>query len=99
MIYKGVLSARGERVDFDLLKIKQQIAAAPKTTTVKAREDFIDQKFKRRLNRQTREVIDQVTEANSTPILPIDDIEEPEEFAIEEEVELTPTTVTKTKKG
>lgn len=68
MAYKGVLSARGERVDFDLLKIKQQIAAAPKTTTVKAREDFIDQKFKRRLNRQTREVTAQAAEVNTAPL-------------------------------
>jgi hypothetical protein len=62
MAEKGVLSARGERVDFDLIKIKQQIAAAPKAVTVKAREDFIDQKSKRRLNRQIREVVAKVTE-------------------------------------
>lgn len=48
---KAVKSAKGETVDFDLLKIKQQIASAPKTTNVQAREDFIDQKFKRRLKR------------------------------------------------
>lgn len=62
MADRGVLSARGERVDFDLMKIKQQIAAAPKAVTVKAREDFIDQKFKRRLKRQTQEVIAAVVE-------------------------------------
>jgi ribosomal protein S17 len=79
MAEKGVLSARGERVDFDLMKIKQQIAAAPKAVTVKAREDFIDQKFKRRLNRQTKEVVakaieekvatieDQVIDTPTTP--------------------------------
>lgn len=48
---KSVKSARGVNVDFDLLKIKEQISTAPKTTDVKAREDFIDQKFKRRLKR------------------------------------------------
>lgn len=52
---KGVKSARGVVVDFDLLKIKQQIASAPKPTQVQAREDFIDQKFKRRLKRMTTE--------------------------------------------
>jgi hypothetical protein len=62
MADRGVLSARGERVDFDLMKIKQQIAAAPKAVTVKAREDFIDQKFKRRLKRQTQEVIANVVD-------------------------------------
>ena len=56
MAVKGTMSARGEMVDFDLLKIKAQIAAAPKTIVVKAREDFIDQKFKRRLTKQIREV-------------------------------------------
>lgn len=55
-----VKSARGDTVDFDLLKIKAQIASAPKTTNVKAREEFIDQKFKRRLKRMKREVIDSV---------------------------------------
>lgn len=49
-------SARGISVDFDLLKIKQQMATAPKTTDVKARESFIDQKFKRRLKKLTQEV-------------------------------------------
>jgi len=49
-------SARGEIVDFDLLKIKEQIASAPKTTNVVAREDFIDQKFKRRLRKMTENV-------------------------------------------
>lgn len=53
---KGVKSARGVVVDFDLLRIKQQIASAPKTTTVQAREDFIDQKFKRRLKKMKRDV-------------------------------------------
>lgn len=48
---KGVRSARGTMVNFDLLKIKQQIASAPKTTEVKARENFIDAKFKRRLKK------------------------------------------------
>lgn len=53
---KTVKSARGEDVNFDLMKIKQQIATAPKPTNVKAREDFIDQKFKRRLRKLKRDV-------------------------------------------
>ena len=52
---KGVRSARGVVVDFDLLKIKQQIASAPKPAQVQVREDFIDQKFKRRLKRLNTE--------------------------------------------
>lgn len=57
---KAVKSARGATVDFDLLRIKQQMASAPKTTTVQAREDFIDQKFKRRLKKMKRDVASSV---------------------------------------
>lgn len=53
---KGVKSARGVVVDFDLLKIKQEIASAPKTTSVAARENFIDQKFKRRMKKLKSDV-------------------------------------------
>ena len=48
---KGVKSARGAMVDFDLLKIKQQMATAPKPTVVQARESFVDTKLKRRVRR------------------------------------------------
>jgi hypothetical protein len=68
---KVTRSARGVVVDFDLLKIKQQIATAPKTTDVKARETFIDQKFKRRLKRLTQEVVAPVR----TEPAPVDPIE------------------------
>ena len=48
---KTVRSARGVTVDFDLLKIKEQMSATPKAAPVQARENFIDQRFKRRLNK------------------------------------------------
>lgn len=64
---KPVKSARGVSVDFDLLKIKQQIASAPKPTTVAARENFIDQRFKRRLKKIKQGIVD-----TSSP-LPSDD--------------------------
>jgi hypothetical protein len=51
-----VKSARGQVVDFDLLKIKQEMAAVPKPTNVQAREDFIDQKLKRRVSRLKRDI-------------------------------------------
>lgn len=41
-------SARGELVDFDLLKIKQQIASAPPSTDVTRRKDFIENRLRRR---------------------------------------------------
>lgn len=50
-------SARGTIVDFDLIRIKQQMETAPKPTDVRARESFIDQKFKRRIKKLTQEVI------------------------------------------
>lgn len=58
---KTVKSARGADVNFDLMKIQQQLASAPKPTNVKAREDFIDQKFKRRLKKIQRDVVADVT--------------------------------------
>ena len=51
---KPVRSARGQLVDFDLLKIKQQIAAAPKPTNVQVREDFIDPRLRRRIKKLTQ---------------------------------------------
>lgn len=69
---KGVKSARGAIVDFDLLRIKQQMASAPKTTTVQAREDFIDQKFNRRLKKLKRDV--------STTVNPTVDATDTEEY-------------------
>jgi hypothetical protein len=45
---KKTRSAKGEVIDFDLLKIKAQIASAPKPTDVRNREDFIDKKLRRR---------------------------------------------------
>jgi hypothetical protein len=82
MAGKGVRSARGELVNFDLLKIKQQIASAPKTTDVKARENFIDQKFKRRLKRAQRQAVEQIAEVVVEPSgLPTEEpaAEEPKE--------------------
>lgn len=55
---KSVRSARGASVDFDLLKIKQQISTAPQPQAVAAREDFIDQKFKRKIKKLNRELVD-----------------------------------------
>lgn len=40
-------SARGEKVDFDLMKIKAQLADAPKTIEVENREEVIVAKRKR----------------------------------------------------
>jgi len=76
---KVVRSARGEKVNFDLLKIKQQISAAPKTTDVAARENFIDGKFKRRLKRAQRQVSEQIAATKVDQTLPQADLVEPVE--------------------
>lgn len=41
-------SARGEVVDFDLLRIKQTLASSPAPTEVAARENFIERRLSRR---------------------------------------------------
>ena len=53
---KKVRSARGEILDFDLLKIKAQISKAPKSIDVKKREDFIDKKLRRRVRKIKKKV-------------------------------------------
>lgn len=47
---KKVRSARGVVVDFDLLKVKQQIAESP-TIDVAARENFVEKRLRRRTKR------------------------------------------------
>jgi flagella basal body P-ring formation protein FlgA len=46
-----VRSARGVMVDFDLIRIKQQIAAGSEPMSVKSRQDFIDRKLRRRVKK------------------------------------------------
>jgi len=53
---KKVRSARGEMVDFDLLKIKESIASGPKPVNVQAREDFVDKKLRRRLKKVIKKI-------------------------------------------
>lgn len=48
---KKVRSAKGELVNFDLLKIKEQIGAAPPPQDVKLRHDFIEKRLRRRLKK------------------------------------------------
>jgi len=57
---KKVRSAKGQTIDFDLLRIKQQLGDAPKPANVQARQDFIDQKMRRRV----KKVKDSIAEAN-----------------------------------
>jgi len=45
------------------MRIKEQIAAAPRSVQVEARENFIDQKFKRRLKRTVAAVTASVAQS------------------------------------
>ena len=51
IMVKKTKSARGELVDFDLLKIKEQMASSPPPVDVRARQDFIDKRLRRRLKK------------------------------------------------
>lgn len=48
---KKVRSAKGEMVDFDLIRIKAQIASRAPTQDVRARQDFIERKLHRRIKK------------------------------------------------
>ena len=63
---KKVRSAKGQVIDFDLLRIKQQLGEAPTPANVQARQDFIDQKMRRRVKR----VKDKLAEAKKNPAPP-----------------------------
>ena len=68
---KKVRSARGVLVDFDLLKVKQQIAESP-AVDVTAREDFVE----RRLRRRTRRTATPVKPIVAEPTESLDDVDE-----------------------
>ncbi len=73
-------SARGVIVDFDLMKIKEQIASAPTPLEVKLRQDFIENRVKRRLKKAQTTVKVESTAVEADPKLP-----EPSTDAVEED--------------
>lgn len=75
---KKVRSARGDMVDFDLIKIKQQIASRPATSDVRARQDFIERKLHRRIKKvfPKKQAPVDVIEVDVEPAMP-ELIEEP----------------------
>lgn len=81
---KLIRSARGTQVDFDLILIKQQIAANAAPTNVQSRDDFIENKIRRRPSRRLAKVGDAPVAARElgeeiTTVFH-DDLDEPEEF-------------------
>lgn len=65
----NVRSARGEMINFDLLRIKEKLAARPATNDIRAREDFIERKIHRRV-RKTYPKAGQVAPISVEPNLP-----------------------------
>ena len=68
---KQVRSAKGVVVDFDLIAIKEQMAAAPAPLDVRKRQDFIDRRMRRRLKRKPN-----LQPAKVAPVEPKTDIVE-----------------------
>lgn len=59
---KKVRSARGEIVDFDLLRIKEEIASAPQSLHVRKRKDFIEQRLRRKIRTIASDIEDKKEE-------------------------------------
>lgn len=77
---KKVRSARGIEVDFDLLKIKQQIADAP-NVNVTPRTEFVEKRLRRRTKRT----------AVPTPVAKVAELEVLPEPELEEELLTEPS--------
>lgn len=57
-------SARGQLVDFDLLKIKQQLAQIPASTSTLERRKFVDQKDSaRRVKKNSQPIQEEQSDA------------------------------------
>ncbi len=67
---KKVRSARGVILDLDLMKIKEQIASAPTPLEVKARQNFIESRLKRRLKKAQAAVAVESTNVETEPTMP-----------------------------
>lgn len=89
---KKVRSARGELVDFDLLKIKEQMTAAPPPIDVKQRQNFIERRLRRRVKK-----VEPILETNVEPTLPSPEDVDVKPF-IEAEAETEATEVTSSSK-
>jgi hypothetical protein len=81
-----VKSAKGKVIDFDLLKIKRQMAGKPVSIDVKARQNFIDQKARRRIRKITQKAVaaagidvdsEVLAAVQSTPTKPMIDAPKP----------------------
>ena len=87
-------SAKGEIVDFDLLKIKEQIASAPPSHEVKRRMEFIENRLRRR-TKKAPVVVPQVDVDNNN-VTTAEPVEVKEDIVVEQApIEQKTTTTTK----
>lgn len=98
---KKVRSAKGEMIDFDLLKIKEQIASEPAPLDVRARQDHIDARLRRRLRKVKKTGTAPAAPVAVQPKMPAAEAPETPEPMLDEVtepvVEETPKKVTKQK--
>jgi hypothetical protein len=66
---KKITSAKGEIVDFDLLMIKQQLAAAPQNVEVARRQKFIDSKEQGKSTRKPKVVAENQPLPPAAPVV------------------------------
>lgn len=57
---KKIKSAKGELVDFQLLKLKQTLTSSPITVEVKNREKFIENKLNRKIIREKNKLLNKL---------------------------------------
>lgn len=77
-----VKSARGQSIDFDLMRLKQQMGSTPKPVSVQSREQFVDHRLRRRAKTSTiklQEAISEIKEVEKT-------VGEEEDIAPSEEI-------------
>ncbi len=76
---KKVRSAKGQIIDFDLLKIKEQMVDSPRPTNVQARQDFIDQKMRRRVKRVKDQLLEAKNKAKPVDVKPTIEVQSAEQ--------------------
>jgi len=79
---KKVRSAKGEVVDFDYLKIKEQLASAPTPVEVKNRQNFIENRLKRRLKKKLPVVATAAVNVEPSLPEPVEDVAVTEESTV-----------------
>jgi hypothetical protein len=91
---KKVKSAKGAFVDFDLIKIKQEMISAPTPLDVRKRQDFIESRMRRRARKVTAP-IPKAVESTETPtgIPPMDDVPVPVVDIVDSTVDVVDNTI------